>query len=718
MEVRGIKGSGVAALAASIAIFAVAAPTAGATSFSVTGTADGSPACTAGSCPTLRSAIAAVNTDGGTNTITLPAGTFTLTSDELKITNGDKLTLQGAGAGQTIIDGGGTHRILELTGLGASLSVTGVTLQHGKTSGEDSGGAIEDSGTGDHLTVDKSTLDQNSAGGDGGSIDAPRAANITVTDSTISNSTAAGNGGGIDAANLVMSGSTVNGNVSTGGNGGGVYLSAPVDICVYWPWICGGGEAGVRAAPVQVQNPNPSIVNSTIVGNSTGDNEGDGGGIAIAPNFEGLAPVKRAKGAQAAQLQPPNISGLVSLISDTIVGNTSTNGGGGNVSQWYFTSLWIQGSIIGGGEANGKPNNCTMNYWGMDGGSNLVFSKKAPADKCFGNPASNDILPGDAKLTNGPGLDADASGNLLLADNGGPTKTIALLPGSPAIDAVTDLAQQEVAPVSGSTAIAAQPSCSDLLGLPLTVDQRGAQRPDIAATGCDIGAFESGAAPLVLTGSVTPNPGAIGKPLSYSFTATNNGPSFGTQSKFDATLPPGVTFDSATPSQGSCTQPTATTVDCTLGVIPDGTASVTIAVTPNSSGTYAVTGTASDRESGASAPLTLSANVNGTTTTVPSKVAPKPSTQVRACVSRRNFPIHIQHLRRLHIASATVYVNGLAVRTVRGKHLTAPIDLRQLPKGTFTITIVAHQRNGHALRGKRTYHTCSVKLSGHKHLSL
>jgi hypothetical protein len=65
-----------------------------------------------------------------------------------------------------------------------------------------------------------------------------------------------------------------------------------------------------------------------------------------------------------------------------------------------------------------------------------------------------------------------------------------------------------------------------------------------------------------------------------------------------------------------------------------------------------------------------------------------------------------------------VYVNRLAVTTVRGKHLTAPIDLRQLPKGTFTITIVVRQRGGHVLRGKRIYHTCSAKLSGHKHLYL
>jgi hypothetical protein len=55
-----------------------------------------------------------------------------------------------------------------------------------------------------------------------------------------------------------------------------------------------------------------------------------------------------------------------------------------------------------------------------------------------------------------------------LADNGGPTKTYILLPGSPAIDAGT---------------------CLDINGITVTTDQRGISRP--SGTGCDIGAFET-----------------------------------------------------------------------------------------------------------------------------------------------------------------------------------------------------------------------------------
>ena len=61
----------------------------------------------------------------------------------------------------------------------------------------------------------------------------------------------------------------------------------------------------------------------------------------------------------------------------------------------------------------------------------------------------------------------------VLANNGGPTATIALLAGSPAINA-------------GSNALAVDPST----GLPLAFDQRGPGFPRIVNNTVDIGAFE------------------------------------------------------------------------------------------------------------------------------------------------------------------------------------------------------------------------------------
>ncbi len=59
------------------------------------------------------------------------------------------------------------------------------------------------------------------------------------------------------------------------------------------------------------------------------------------------------------------------------------------------------------------------------------------------------------------------------ANNGGSTQTIALLAGSPAIDAIP------VVPIN---------NCTDIDGNPVATDQRGVSRP--AGAGCDIGAYE------------------------------------------------------------------------------------------------------------------------------------------------------------------------------------------------------------------------------------
>ena len=86
-----------------------------------------------------------------------------------------------------------------------------------------------------------------------------------------------------------------------------------------------------------------------------------------------------------------------------------------------------------------------------------------------------------------------------------------------------------------------------------------------------------------------------------------------------------------------------------------------------------------------------------------------PST--RRCVSRRNFRIRLR-TRGLRVASATVTVNGRRVRVVRGGRLTAPVDLRNLPKGRFTVKIVLVLADGRRVQGTRRYRTCAPKRRG------
>lgn len=93
-------------------------------------------------------------------------------------------------------------------------------------------------------------------------------------------------------------------------------------------------------------------------------------------------------------------------------------------------------------------------------------------------------------------------------------------------------------------------------------------------------------------------------------------------------------------------------------------------------------------------------------------VATLPST--KQCVSRRKFRIRLRSPKGAKIASATVKLRGKTVATRKGKRVTAPIDLRGLPKGTFTVAITVVLTDGRVVTGSRTYRTCAPKKSAAK----
>jgi uncharacterized repeat protein (TIGR01451 family) len=108
------------------------------------------------------------------------------------------------------------------------------------------------------------------------------------------------------------------------------------------------------------------------------------------------------------------------------------------------------------------------------------------------------------------------------------------------------------------------------------------------------------AADLAMTKADAPDPIALGGTLTYTLTVTNNGPDPSTDSTVTDTLPAGVTFVSATPSQGACSQ-AAGTVTCTLGSLAVGaSATIQIVVTVDAtalsplSDTATVTGVETD----------------------------------------------------------------------------------------------------------------------------
>jgi uncharacterized repeat protein (TIGR01451 family) len=109
---------------------------------------------------------------------------------------------------------------------------------------------------------------------------------------------------------------------------------------------------------------------------------------------------------------------------------------------------------------------------------------------------------------------------------------------------------------------------------------------------CVKGERTSRDADLSITKTDSPDPVSVGQTLTYTVTVTNAGPvATATGVTVEDVLPTGVTFQSATPSQGTCTQ-AAGTVTCNLGDLArDASATVTINVTPQSTGTITNTAT-------------------------------------------------------------------------------------------------------------------------------
>ena len=113
--------------------------------------------------------------------------------------------------------------------------------------------------------------------------------------------------------------------------------------------------------------------------------------------------------------------------------------------------------------------------------------------------------------------------------------------------------------------------------------------PNAANNGASAAVFvtdQTRNADLAVAKSGSPATVAVGANVTYTITVTNNGPESADDVRLSDPIPAGMTFVSATPSQGTCTG--TALVSCTLGAIASGSsATLTVVVTNNSSGTKA-----------------------------------------------------------------------------------------------------------------------------------
>lgn len=81
----------------------------------------------------------------------------------------------------------------------------------------------------------------------------------------------------------------------------------------------------------------------------------------------------------------------------------------------------------------------------------------------------------------------------------------------------------------------------------------------------------------------------------------------------------------------------------------------------------------------------------------------------RGCFSRRSFRIRLRRQSALAIGQVSVFVNRRRVAVRRGRRVTAPVNLRGLPKGRYTVKIIIVTATGQVITGKRKYRTCAPR---------
>lgn len=346
---------------------------------------------------------------GNGDTVVVPAAVSPISLNS-EIVIKKSITIAGAGAGAVSIHAGANDRVFEIsddTVSHPSVTISGVTITGGNagsmggggvevdplesltlsevvltgnstTLGWKGGGVVNNAGT---LLIERSTISGNTSGADGGGVEAESISSdnptTTITDSLVSgNSTPMGRDGG-GVANiggaLRIERSTISGN-TTLGNGGGVATET-----------AGVGSDGRM-----------SLIDSTVAGN--------------------MGPAVGRVGAGVYILIQPGHP--VSLVNDTIVGNTAASGPGGLEGENVPPS--VINTIVSGNSGEAGKENCEF-LVGMDtpfisGGHNLEDRNTCQ----FKGPG--DLTNVDPLL--GP-----------LQDNGGPTPTRAPTPSSPAIGA-------------------------------------------------------------------------------------------------------------------------------------------------------------------------------------------------------------------------------------------------------------------------------------------
>jgi CSLREA domain-containing protein len=378
-------------------------------------------------------------------------GENTNATGDLDIT--DNLTIDGNGATNTIVDGGGIDRVFHMPG-GPTVAFNNLTIRNGNP-----GGGLAA----------------------GGGIAMGTAANtVTLNNSVVSGNTAP-NGGGIfkSAGTLNANNSTITGNVATSGGGGGGLSNGGGAVTLTNSTI--SANLASTGGGIRQNNGTLNITGSTLSGNFASGLSGGGGLVAF--------------------------GGTTSLTNSTVSGNQTNGDGGGianylagstiNLSYVTITNNVADADNAGGGNGGGiRHSNSNTSFTSTIIAGNDDISTPSLDDCSFtASPVTTNgynLRPTttgcSASLNDATDITVTTLGLGPLQNNGGYTQTHLPQDGSDAIDRV--------------------PSGTNGCGSTVASDQRGATRPtDGNADGtaaCDVGAVELGGLQCGILGNSEP----------------------------------------------------------------------------------------------------------------------------------------------------------------------------------------------------------------------
>ncbi len=539
----------------------------------------------------LRQAVASADTDAAarvSDTITfdpsLGSATITLTQGPLALSGaaGSVITIDGSSPSTPLtISGNNAIGIFQVDS-GVQAVFTNLTIEDGKTTGNGgailnagtltvsnitlsnnaaaSGGAIENQGT---LTISNVTFADNSASDSGGAVD--NTGQLTVSDSTFS-----GNGAVIGGAIsnegtlLTVSNTTFSGNTASA-SGGAVDNSAGTLAITGSYFISNNAQSGAGGAiestgrTVTVANTTVSsnvaatagggidnaagtltVTGSALSGNSSSQN---GGGFS---NHGALTVSASTLAGNNGSQNGGGIfnSGTLTLSSDTVSANSASSTGGG--IDMSGGTLAMQNTIVAGNTSGGANPDIAGSITTDDG--NNLLGTAANNSTTIPNPGLQDVF------SNSPRLGA-------LGNYGGPTQTMDVLAGSPAIGAGN----------------------AGAVGL-LSTDQRGL--PRVVNGSLDIGAFQTQPPALVFsTLGETADAGQPAGPITVQLLDLDGNPAPAGSGGVTVTL-------SSNSTGGSFAYPDGAAVSGGHITIPQSASSATFDYTDSQPGTPTLTASA------------------------------------------------------------------------------------------------------------------------------